>query len=338
MDRPPLEDIDNPSAHPAWNTWNVQTQHTSWTHQGWTWQGIWATWGESPNSKEGETWDHVVVAFHGFGRPIEEMLTYAPLFPGKTAMLSVALCHHQGSSPPPNQAVTTALEPALFQSAIDAWVLGWTGESTHIESRVLLGYSLGGRVAMTLFEHHRTAWDRIVLLAPDGFYKNPVYRLAVETPGGRAVWRWCDQHIDFVRSVVRMLRKCRFIPAHLEHFALHHTENQTMRDLVARTWMTHRMFWPTLEGMTCAWQTRGEKDSSQQGGSTTHAGRSPLFVAFFGERDRIIRWSWCKRWRQVAPSWVWFLTVPSGHVMRHQKTVECLRSAILQELTPQTDP
>jgi len=334
MHCPQQNAMDNESGPNALGASKVLSRQTSWTHQGWTWRGIWAEWGGDTESNDDKAWDHVVVAFHGFGRPVEEMLSYTPLFPGKTAMLSIALCHHHGSSTPPNQPETLALDPSVFQAAIEMWILHWTGESARVKSRVLLGYSLGGRVAMTLFEQHPRAWDRIVLLAPDGFKKNPVYRLAVETPGGRAVWRWCDKHIDIVRSTVRALRWCRIIPAHLEHFALYHTEHPSMRQLVARTWQTHQKFWPTLQGMKSAWMQTAQGDDSQACTNT----KPPMFAAFFGERDRIIRWSWCKRWRQAAPLWVQFVTVPSGHVMRHQETVECLRRAILQELTPPTDP
>jgi len=279
---------------------------TSWTDAGWTWQGLWLT----PSSDI----RRVVIAFHGFGRPLEEMGNYLPLYPEGTAMLSVGLCHHNGSTAPEGDE-PPVLEPELFQSALDSWVDSLVSEPGERPSRALLGYSLGGRIALTLFERNPEAWSGMILLAPDGFRKNPMYRFAVETRLGRATWAWTDRHSDAVRSWIRALRRMKIIPTHLEHFALHHTQDHAMRTLVAKTWKTHRAFWPTLQGSRNAWAS-----STDQSGSVH---------AVFGNRDAIIPWAWSKPWRALASKHVHFLQIDCGHVMRHPDTVECIAQAIL---------
>ena len=279
---------------------------TSWTDAGWTWQGLWLT----PSSDI----CRVVVAFHGFGRPLEEMANYLPLYPEGTAMLSVGLSHHNGSTTPLGDK-PPVLEPELFQNALHAWVDSLVPESGERLGRALLGYSLGGRIALTLFERKPEAWSGMILLAPDGFRKNPMYRFAVETRLGRATWAWSDRHAESVRSWIRALRRMKVIPAHLEHFALHHTQDQAMRTLVAHTWKTHRAFWPTREGSRQAWAASTARHASVH--------------AVFGTRDAIIPWAWSKPWRSLSSDHVHFLQVESGHVMRHADTVECIAQAIL---------
>ena len=280
---------------------------TSCQRQGWTWQGLWFT----PQSN---IVSRVVVAFHGFGRPMEEMGNYLPLFDEATAMLSIGLCHHNGSTAPEGKD-HDVLSPERFHRAIEGW-LGSLLPENHTEvAKELLGYSLGGRIALTLFEHAPETWSGIRLLAPDGFRKNPMYRFAVETHLGRMTWAWTNRHAHFVRKVIRGLRRLRFIPAHLEHFALHHTENEAMRTLVARTWRTHREFWPTMNGTKKAWGTLEQ--------------RGAHVYAVFGERDAIIPWAWSKPWRQQAPKHVHFMHIDAGHVMRHHDTVERIAEAIL---------
>jgi len=279
---------------------------TSWTQAGWTWQGLWL----APESGT----RLVVVAFHGFGRPLDEMANYLLLYPAGTAMLSVGLSHHNGSTAPKNDE-PPVLRPELFHAALDSWVNSLLPEGGDRPGRALLGYSLGGRIALTLFERNPEAWSGMILLAPDGFRKNPMYRFAVETRLGRATWAWTDRHADTVRSWIRAMRRMKIIPAHLEHFALHHTQDHAMRTLVAHTWKTHRAFWPTRNGTKSAWDGL--------------AAREVAVHAIFGSRDVIIPWSWSKPWRDFAPSQVHFLKVPCGHVMRHSDTVECIAQAIL---------
>lgn len=279
---------------------------TSWTCREWTWVGAWY-------APETDIFQ-VVVAFHGFGRPSEEMAHYLPLYPKGTAMLSVGLCHHNGSTPPPGQDAPE-LDPALFQEALSAWLDSLVSGPGDRPARVLLGYSLGGRIALTLFERSPRAWDGMILLAPDGFRKNPMYRFAVETRLGRAAWAWTDRHSETVRSLIRGLRRVKLISAHLEHFALHHTEDHAMRSLVSRTWKTHRAFWPNLRGTQQAWKELGKRNVNVH--------------AVFGSRDAIIPWAWSKPWRALATDRVHFVQVPCGHVMRHPDTVECIAQAIL---------
>ena len=229
---------------------------TSWTDQGWRWNAVWHAPQIPPT--------RVVVAFHGFGRPCEEMLAYLPLYEEGTAMLSVGVAHQNGSHPPLDGHVQAMLHPEHMARALDAWLedlLGTHAAGVHHE---LLGYSLGGRVAMALLECQSERWMGLTLLAPDGFKKNPMYRFAVETAAGRATWAWVDRHAEGIRALIRGLRKVRILPAHLEHFALHHTEDHAMRTLVANTWMTHRKFWPTREGMRRAWS-----HMAQRGGMCT---------------------------------------------------------------------
>lgn len=285
------------------NASSTPSTPTSFSHKGWTWQGrLFAT--NRPV--------RVVVAFHGFGRPMEEMGNYLPLYPEGTAMLSVGIAHQNGSSTPAFKAAPPVLEPALLMQALEDWLnqLGLSCVPKH-----LLGYSLGGRISLALFEHVPETWSGMVLLAPDGFKKNAMYRFAVETALGRACWAFVDRHAEAVRRFIRGLRRARIIPAHLEHFALHHTEDHAMRQLVSNTWKSHRLFWPSRRGTAEAWRRLPQ--------------RNVHVHAVFGQRDAIIPWAWSRPWRRLGSSHVHFLTVNSGHVMRHPETVEAVRFVIL---------
>ena len=115
-------------------------QNTSFHFQHWNWQGIWHV----PDAEV----QKVVVAFHGFGRPMEEMGNYLPLYTLDTAMLSVGIAHQNGSTVPPTPSGAPVLEPITMEQALTSWLREL--EVGHCEVH-LLGYSLGGRLALEPF-------------------------------------------------------------------------------------------------------------------------------------------------------------------------------------------
>ncbi len=270
---------------------------------GWVWQALWFP-SEKPLQR-------VVVSFHGFGRPMKEMGNYLPVYDGHAAMLSVGITHQNGSTAPSTSVQPPVLHPSTMQHAIDAWL---AARDMKEVPKHLLGYSLGGRLALTLFEQQPETWSGMVLLASDGFKKNAMYRFAVDTALGRAMWSLVDRHAETARSAIRGLRRLRIIPAHLEHFALHHTQDHAMRALVSNTWKTHRLFWPSKQHTATAWRALPER------GVHIHA--------VFGTRDAIIPWTWSKPWHGLGNHHVHFARVDSGHVMRHPETVEALSNLI----------
>ena len=278
-------------------------QNTSFHFQNCNWQGIWHV----PDAEV----QKVVVAFHG-QQTHGEMGNYLPLYTPNTAMLSVGIAHQNGNTVPPHLQGLPSLSPSRWNRPSPPGFANWR---LGIASSICSSYSLGGRLALTLFERNPTLWSGLVLLAPDGFKKNAMYRFAVDTSVGRSAWKWVDRHAEAVRSLVRFLRRIRLIPAHLEHFALHHTQDHNMRQLVANTWKTHRLFWPSLNGSAKAWSAL--------------PARNVRMYAIFGTRDAIIPWTWSAPWRGLGNSHVHFLRMESGHVMRHPDTVADIRRLIL---------
>ena len=280
------------------------SQGTSFFSQGWTWRGK-LFLAENPT--------RIVVAFHGFGRSMEEMANHLPLYPSNTSMLSIGLAHHNGSLVPDHSNSFPVLEPGVFHQAIEGWLaeLGFSQIPKH-----LLGYSLGGRIALTLFERFPLAYHGMILLAPDGFKKTILYRFAAETALGRACWAFMDRHGEATQRLIRGLHHFKIIPTHLKRFALQHTKDHAMRQLVIQTWETHRLFWPSRTGTERAWCKLPE--------------RGVHVIAVFGSRDTIVPWAWSKPWQRMSSSHVHFLTIQSGHIMHHPDTVEELGNVIFK--------
>ena len=184
-----------------------------------------------PQSPNGQC----AIALHGFSRPPEDMLRIRPLLPDGASLLMPHLAAHGRSSGLHRPLDITAWTAAL-EDIVKAEGLEFNG--------MLVGYSLGGRLALSWFSLAPHQFTKVVLLAPDGLIKNPGYRFSVDTALGRA---WLNQSGRQRESMVRFmtwLRSRRMLPEHFYQFSLFHLESREMWAMVIDCWSSLRKFWP----------------------------------------------------------------------------------------------
>ena len=112
------------------------------------------------------------LAFHGFSRPLEDMLAARPLLAENTALVMPHLAAHGRSS-----GHHRPLSPDDWFQALD----GILAQEGLAFGGTLIGYSLGGRLALNWWSHQPHRFTRVLLIAPDGLVKNPGYWFSVET-------------------------------------------------------------------------------------------------------------------------------------------------------------
>ena len=203
------------------------------------------------------------VALHGFSRPMEDMVTIRPLLHPGSHCLMLHLAAHGRSS-----GHHRPLEPNDWFAAIDSLL---ATEGLEFDG-TLIGYSLGGRVALSWWARQPERFARVVLMAPDGLVKNPGYRFAVDTAVGRA---WLEQSERQRERIVRLmgwLRRRGLLPEHFYQFSLFHIQTAEMWHMVIDCWLSLRRFWPP-----------GRSELRQL--AARHPG---VLEAHFGERDKVI--------------------------------------------------
>ena len=252
----------------------------------------------------------VVIAFHGFDRTAKEMENFMPLYDNKTTMLSVNLLHHGKSQPLPPLKIDKILPPEILMEALKNIIKERWGD---VECE-LLGYSMGSRIALTLYENFPSNFHRIIVLAPDGLRMGTLYKFVVNTVIGRFCWGLVDKFPRVNRWCIDSLYKVGLISSHKHHFGRFHTDNPEIRQRVAYGWAGHKRFWPN------------EKRLSETFNSSSNI---PAYF-IFGDRDKIIpyRWSNSLRNKLQGAENVKFKIIESGHVMRHPDTVEKIKSVI----------
>ena len=259
------------------------------------------------DKKPPHTQRRTLFAFHGFARPLEDLLALSQSWPLSGTIISVHLPHHGQSRPiDPSLADDAPLDPATLNLLL---VEIAQKEGASAPQYDLIGYSIGGRIGLALFSDSPAMWKRITLLAPDGLKKSPFYQLTVHTSLGRVLWFAIDRHAAVVLRWSDRLLKWRIISPHLHGFCSFHLSHHAMRMMVWKGWRAHRLCWPKHgEIMRALEDWSGQMDLA------------------FGAHDRIIPATNSERLQQLTNQndKVRFHVVPSGHGMLKPEIVQKL--------------
>jgi len=246
----------------------------------------------------------VVVSLHGFARPLEDLRAAHKAWPHPHAMVAIHLPHHGASRPHPGSGTDDRpMEPMAFNRIIDAII---SREILNAGNRTLLGYSIGGRIALALLVDRPTTWHNVVLLAPDGLKQSPFYAITVHTRLGRWAWFWMDRHEQWVWKWSDALFKWGLISKHLHGFIYFHSSSHAMRMMVWKGWRSHRACWPGHRAIKAALE------------------QVPSATLVFGEFDKIIPSSNATRLRRMTQNQqhVSYQTVRSGHNLLKPETMD----------------
>lgn len=218
----------------------------------------------------------LAIALHGFSRPLEDMLAVRPWLPEQTALLMPHLPGHGRSS-----GHHRPLSPADWYNAVTA-----IAESEGLPfNGTLIGYSLGGRVALSWWATEPETFNKVILLAPDGLIQNPGYRLAVHSSMGRA---WLKQSERQRKGIIRWgqwLHDRGLLPDHFFQFSMFHLETKEMWGMVVDCWLSLQLFWPPSKGDLVRL-------------AENHPG---VLQGHFGERDKVIQPHFAQTLRGVCP-------------------------------------
>ena len=288
------------------------------------WRIEYACGGEGRN-KNGEGGDgkgerrRALVCFHGFARPLEDMLPWGEVWGEERMVISIHLPEHGGSrdvSPGAQgrewggeRAIAPELWAVIARRIADV-------EGAAAGPMDLLGYSIGGRVALAALVSAPEAWGRVVLLAPDGLRKSPFYTVTVHTQVGRWAWRAIDRRAERMLRTLDRWHRWGLLTKHLHGFAHFHLATAEMRRMVWKGWRVHRDCWPSLGAVA----------------RVMRAHRAPVDLCF-GQHDRVIPPGNGRRLAQrlKGVGHVHFHRVPAGHNLQRPDVMKAVVERIFQQ-------
>ncbi len=110
----------------------------------------------------------------------------------------------------------------------------------------LLGYSMGGRIALGLLLRAPQMIKKIVLLAPDGLHRNKWYRFATHTMVGRKMFYSTMKNPKLLWRLGQELRRRGVISENYLNLAKHYMSDDASRMQLYYRWMATRDFHPNL--------------------------------------------------------------------------------------------
>lgn len=184
------------------------------------------------------TGSRVALAFHGFGQTGVVYVPLAAAVGDVYTIYAIDLFLHGGSK----RDDTGYLLEKEWCGCITAFLA-----DQQIDRFSLIGYSLGGRFALTLAACMANRIDRLILMAPDGIRFSRWYGLATQSATGRAVFQYAMRHLPVLHRVGRGLVGLGLLRPSLLRFAEVSLATPDQRQLVYDAWTLFRQVKPDLK-------------------------------------------------------------------------------------------
>ncbi|MGX5819960.1 alpha/beta fold hydrolase [Chitinophaga lutea] len=111
----------------------------------------------------------------------------------------------------------------------------------------LMGYSMGGRLALCVIEKMADRVKHLIMVAPDGLKNNPWHMFATQTKVGNRIFLYNTHHPDLFFRLLSLWRRWGLLNESVYRFALHRMDKQEKRSLVYNVWTIMRKMMPSVK-------------------------------------------------------------------------------------------
>jgi pimeloyl-ACP methyl ester carboxylesterase len=177
----------------------------------------------------------------------------------------------------------------------------------------LLGYSMGGRVALYVLQSCPEKIEKLILVAPDGLSVNGWYWLSTQTRGGNWLFRQTMHRPGWFFLILRLGNKLKLVNQSIYKFTLNYIGDRQAREILYKRWTTLRGFRPGIGAIKAAIREKN----------------IPVRL-LYGQYDRIIRWERAEKFKAGIEPWCKLVILPSGHKLLQLKNLDVLL-ALLKE-------
>lgn len=191
----------------------------------------------SSKDENDDTISTPILAFHGFGREVDDFLIFQKLLRKGQVIFSFHLFQHGSSKFPENRIKKDSLQISEFKH-----LMGFVFKELKIGQFSLLAFSMGGKLALILTELFPQRVLSLMLIAPDGVKVNKFYQFISGNAFGRAIYQFTVRNPKPLHSITNLSLKMGFISNKLHQFVFSHTDTYETRKLVGEVWMIYRLF------------------------------------------------------------------------------------------------
>lgn len=173
------------------------------------------------------TGKRIVLAFHGYGENSSLFAGLEQYIGQEYTLLSLDLPHHGHSSWPQDKPFTRQHLISLITAVKNTY---------DINKISLIGYSLGGRICLSILELMPESVDKIILIASDGLEVNKYYRFYTSTEIGKKLFRHMLTKPELYLNILKLLRRLRIVDASRYKFVMHSLQSHHSRKFLLQVW------------------------------------------------------------------------------------------------------
>lgn len=175
--------------------------------------------------------------------------------------------------------------------------------SEGYENRVILaGFSLGGRIALSIYQLMPEKVERILLMAPDGLKVNFWYWLSTQTWLGNKFFRFTMRHPQWFFGFLKLLNRLGLVNPSIFKFVHYYINNPEVREELYNRWTTLRKIKPGLKKI-----------------KNLILRHQTILRLIYGKYDKIILASRGEKFINGIDDQCSLVVVSSGHQVLHEK-------------------
>lgn len=207
---------------------------------------------------------NVFICFHGYGENASSFDLLQNAVGETQTLICIDLPYHGATS-------WKEMEPFSINDLCDIVENIFASLDLRVKKFSLIGYSMGGRVALAFTEKYPSHIDKLILLAPDGLKVNFWYRLATQTSIGNRLFKFTMEKPQWFMWMLKLGNRLNIINPSIFKFTHHYIDNSRVRKELYERWTGMRKIKPDLRQIKQQINSSGIR----------------LFM-LFGKHDRII--------------------------------------------------
>lgn len=178
-----------------------------------------------------------VFCFHGYGESGEHFLLFEPFLGKDYTFIAIDIPFH-------GQTAWTGpllFEPSLLIELIDM-IIG-----NHQARFHFFAYSMGGRIALRLFELMPNRIQSMALVAPDGLHQNKWQWFTTKTQLGNSLFKYTMQNPGWLFQLIHVCNRLKLLNPSISKFVHYYLDDPKERADLYKIWTTTRLFRPSVK-------------------------------------------------------------------------------------------
>lgn len=243
----------------------------------------------------------LLVCLHGFGERSESFLSLAPALIKQYTIVAIDMPFHGRS---------------VWSEGLDVTIQDVVGIIDNIpvlqqKQFSLMGYSMGGRIALHLYQHLPQRVRQLILLAPDGLKVNGWYWLATQSKYGNRLFQQVMKKPGAFFSGTRLLNKAKLINTGVYNYVHQYLQQESNREALYNIWTAMRNIRPDIPLIK----------------TLINKNRTPV-IFIYGAYDRIIRYTTGNRFCKNLEQYCTVHVLRCGHRLLQEKNTQAIAALL----------